>query len=285
MPAIKLATPLHPATVQILKAITRVAAAANCPCLLIGATARDILLHHRYNFPIKRATKDVDIAFAVESWDEFDKLKSRLIEEADAIPTAQPHRLTFELPGTREPYPVDLIPFGAIASENHALCWPPDMAHVMNMIGYREAMETSEYLEIDVGFEIRIASLAGLAVLKLFAWQDRGDKNRKDAQDLYLIMTNYAEAGNTERLFDTANALMERYEFDMDYAGVHLLGWDIAEAVCSETRTKMCVILETPASFDQLTRHMLGNQHYEGSSFSRAQALLTCLRSGITERQ
>jgi predicted nucleotidyltransferase len=47
---------------------------------------------------------------------------------------------------------------------------------------------------------LRVASLPGLAILKLVAWADRGAANAKDAHDLYQLMTNYAAAGNSGRL-------------------------------------------------------------------------------------
>jgi hypothetical protein len=38
--------------------------------------------------------------------------------------------------------------------------------------------------------EIWICSLAGLALMKLIAWNDRRDRYRKDAEDLGFIMSN-----------------------------------------------------------------------------------------------
>lgn len=44
--------------------------------LLVGAMARDLLLHYAHSVPIARATEDVDFAFAVAvaDWDEFESL-------------------------------------------------------------------------------------------------------------------------------------------------------------------------------------------------------------------
>ena len=38
--------------------------------LLVGAQARDLLLHHIHGVRIVRATTDVDLAFAVADWDD-----------------------------------------------------------------------------------------------------------------------------------------------------------------------------------------------------------------------
>jgi predicted nucleotidyltransferase len=59
---------------------------------------------------------------------------------------------------------------------------------------------------------------AGLAILKIFAWQDR-QATDKDALDLYRLMTTYADAGNTDRLYDSEPALLDESGFDLEIAG------------------------------------------------------------------
>ena len=52
------------------------AAAPTFRPLLVGAMARDLLLHYAHSVPIARATEDVDLAFSVADWDEFEALTS-----------------------------------------------------------------------------------------------------------------------------------------------------------------------------------------------------------------
>jgi predicted nucleotidyltransferase len=47
------------------------AATGGSPYLLAGATARDLLLKTAYGIDTRRATVDVDLAFLVDSWDEY----------------------------------------------------------------------------------------------------------------------------------------------------------------------------------------------------------------------
>jgi predicted nucleotidyltransferase len=47
--------------------------------MLVGATARDPLLHHVWGYEITRATRDLDFAFMVESWARFHEVKQMLL--------------------------------------------------------------------------------------------------------------------------------------------------------------------------------------------------------------
>jgi predicted nucleotidyltransferase len=68
--------PLDPAMLHILSAVNRVATELKLPYILVGATARDLLLSHVFGFHVSRATADVDFAFMVDSWETFRKLKA-----------------------------------------------------------------------------------------------------------------------------------------------------------------------------------------------------------------
>jgi predicted nucleotidyltransferase len=44
----------------------------------------------------------------------------------------------------------------------------------MNVAGFEEALVSSVVIEIETGLTARVASVAGLTLLKLAAWVDRG---------------------------------------------------------------------------------------------------------------
>ena len=50
--------------------------------LVVGATARDLVLVYGYDCTIERGTTDVDFGMNVASWDEFNALRARLLEAA-----------------------------------------------------------------------------------------------------------------------------------------------------------------------------------------------------------
>src|SRR4030067_1392179 len=80
-----------------------------------------------------------------------------------------------------------------------------------------------------------MASLPGLAIMKLISWKERHPNRKRDAEDLLLIMNRYEEAGNSERLYGEDLPLLQEEGFDTKLAGTRLLGRDIAKISDSKT--------------------------------------------------
>jgi hypothetical protein len=70
------------------------AAAGDASLLLIGAAARDILLVHAHGINPERATEDTDVALAVGSWGEFQRLREALLRSGEFSAGGPPHRLS-----------------------------------------------------------------------------------------------------------------------------------------------------------------------------------------------
>ena len=84
---------------------------------------------------------------------------------------------------------------------------------------------------------VRVASLAGLALLKIIVWSDR--RFERDAQDLGVIMRHYLDAGNQERLYtdggDSFDLLLDD-DFDYEAANARILGRDVGRLLTGESR-------------------------------------------------
>lgn len=61
----------------------------------------------------------------------------------------------------------------------------------MSVKGFAEVLREAITVCVDNEFEIRIASLHGLFLLKLNAWLDRNIGTNKDAEDMWYIVDNY----------------------------------------------------------------------------------------------
>lgn len=212
-------------------------------CMLVGATARDLLLTNVFGLSVRRATADVDFGVAVRDWPQFDRLKLCLIESGHFQADVDVQKLHYVANGRRA-LPLDLIPFGAIADGKVEIAWPPDMAVIMNVAGYEEAYAHSDQLALPCGSEIRVASIPGLAILKLIAWADRGRADNRDAIDLYQLLSNYAQAGNLDRLYGGEQALLEAAAYDPDLAGIRLLGKDVAHTASAASLVQLRSILD-----------------------------------------
>jgi predicted nucleotidyltransferase len=96
-------------------------------------------------------------------------------------------------------------------------------------------------VEIEAGLLIPVPSLAGLAVLKLFAWLDRHDG--KDVQDIRRLLETYTDAGNVDRLYEEEPEELELVGFDTVLAGAFLLGKDAQRATTANIRGKLATAL------------------------------------------
>jgi len=132
---------------------------------------------------------------------------------------------------------IDIIPFGGLESEDHTIAWPPDADVVMNVAAFPEVFASSVVIEIRSDFRIPTPSLAGLIILKLFAWLDRRDA--RDVSDIRRILETYTDAGNVDRLYEEETEELERVNFDTTLAGAYLLGKDARLVVTPETQESL----------------------------------------------
>lgn len=250
--------------------------------LLVGAMARDVLLWYAHGIALARATEDTDVAVAVADWDDFAALRGALVAggEFTAVPRMH-HRLLYR--GQRR---LDLLPFGGVERTDRSIAWPPDQDMVMQVIGYREAVAQTVAVRLPNAAMIAVVSLPALALLKLFAWLDRRlTQPRKDADDLWLILSTYLEAGNRERLYVEAAHLLVSDHYDDRHAGAWLLGNDI--------RTWLIGFSDNEASPLAHALHLLAREIDPGGSARLARDmrpytvqhafdLLTALHSGMS---
>jgi predicted nucleotidyltransferase len=254
--------PIDPVIIDILRAVAGDASAEGIDYMLVGATARDILLNHVFGIVARRATYDVDFAVTVKDWQQFDALRARLLSRRNfKEPGTARQRLYFIGPTGIPGYQLDLVPFGEIAEGAAEIAWPPDMAVIMSVVGYDEALATAEHVQLAADFDVKVVSLSGLAILKFVAWSERGRANPKDAHDLIHLMDSYTAAGNLERVYDE-EGVIEAGEADPDLAGVYLLGKDIQRVASAETLEVLRRIIRQ--DFDRLSNEMIkANRHLD----------------------
>jgi predicted nucleotidyltransferase len=218
--------PLEPERYATLAALDGILKRLQCPYMLVGATARDVLLYNVFGQRVLRATQDVDIAISIDSWERFNIVKSEILRAPDFQPsTAQPYRVLHKTSGAAHSTPVDILPFGEIATEAEAFRWPPpDSDLVMNVAAFGDAYASSLTVTAGPEFDLRIASIPGLALLKLLAWLDKSES--KQAQDVLRLIETYGDAGNEERLYGDKIDLLEAEGFDFALAGARLLAQD-----------------------------------------------------------
>jgi predicted nucleotidyltransferase len=199
----------------------------------------------------------VDVAFALAGWEQFQQVKDRLIAAGRFTATSNVvHRLLFSPDGRFPRCMVDLLPFGGVEQPRSTIAWPPDMQILMNVAGYADALKTALPIQIEPGLIIRVASLPGLALLKLFAWQDRGHADSRDAIDLVTLCRHYADAGNLERLYEEAMPVLQAVGFDVELAGAWLLGKDMVAMASQQTCAQLIALLSDARASERLVNDM-----------------------------
>lgn len=248
---------------------------------IVGAQARDLILQYAYNVAVRRATNDIDFGIVVETWEEFAKLRDDLItiEGFQAHPHQQ-HRLIHN-----EGAIIDLVPFGNLEQAKGLIAWPPDFAIEMSTVGFHEAYSSSLDVRLAAGLIVKVASLAGLALLKIVAWSDR--RFERDAQDFGLIMRNYLDAGNRERLYGDhgdCSDLLNEEDFDYDKASARVLGRDIGRISTEESWSVIDLTVSAENKRERLAAALVShNANYHGNS-DMALAMLEALRQGLSEQ-
>jgi predicted nucleotidyltransferase len=74
--------PVDPVTRSVLNLIDQLLREAQTAYMLVGATARDLILHHVFGERVTRATYDLDFAILVDSWEQFAYVKQLLLGRA-----------------------------------------------------------------------------------------------------------------------------------------------------------------------------------------------------------
>ena len=95
-----------------------------------------------------------------------------------------------------------------------------------------------------------------MVVLKILAWNDRPERD-KHAWDVLLILRNYYQAGQFDRLYAGALDLLETYEYDLELSGAALLARDIRRDVAEQTRTQLIDVFANEKNVERFSSQMM----------------------------
>ena len=243
---------------------------------VIGATARDIIMALNGERS-GRATLDLDIAIALSSWKRFEEVQVKLLQHPDIQKDHnQVQRFLY-----KKILRFDIIPFGKIKQKDDKVYWPPDETVAMSVLGFEETKGDTLVVKIDEEFEIEVASLRGIFLLKLIAWRDRNQLHNRDADDIAFIIENYLAINQERATQDHYEEIYSNSDFNSKSAGSRLLGIDVSGLIPqgSNVYRKIEELLDIEISSAEESR--LINQILETNrSFSYEEAL-ACLEGFI----
>ena len=189
---------------------------------VIGATARDMIMAGIYSQHSGRKTVDLDIAIAIPNWNRYEEISEKLCKKPVFTKSRdQKQRFWY-----KEVYMLDIVPFGEVAKADQYIYWPPDESFAMPVHGFMEMVKDALEVTIDNSFTVRVASLPGIFILKLIAWNDRHLAHDRDAEDMAFIISNYL-ALYDERAARDHYDLYDHTPFSTFIGGATLMARDI----------------------------------------------------------
>lgn len=188
---------------KILKVLKEALSRLGIDFYLIGAVARDIQLTGKHNIEAPRVTRDIDIAILVNCQDLYDQLVYDLINQYDFEDTNQPYRFKFA-DGTL----IDVLPFGEIESDERTVILKGRKIEELSVIGFQENLAHTEEVEFEDGFKVQVSTLAGICLLKFFAWGYIPNRRERDINDINFILGKYTDI-YIDEIFDRHPDLLE----------------------------------------------------------------------------
>jgi|SRR5690554_184264 len=248
----------HPLLKKLLDELIPVFQKLEIKFFVIGATARDIIME-LHGEKSGRRTQDIDIAIAVDKWEEFETIEKEIVQLADFKKDPKQQQRFLYL----NDFQLDIVPYGGITTAEDKIFWPPDQSFAMTVLGFEEAEKDLVSVKIDDTLEIDIVSLTGIFILKLVAWKDRHIQGNKDADDMGFILLNYLNINEERAAMEHYEEVYEIDDFSITKAGSVLLGMDMNKLLAdNETgRDKLKAIIKT--EIDAAENSILFNQIIE----------------------
>ncbi len=165
---------------------------------LVGAVSRNAWLSGIHKVTPKRTTGDVDFAVFINSTGVYEGLKKYLIEVEGFQPIHDNAFIVMWKDGTE----IDLLPFGAIEDGNRKVTVKGTGYTSVHVDGFNEVYNVGlPEIELDENHRFKFATLSGIVLLKLIAWDDRPEVRGDDIKDVSEILDHFFDI-NQEQIWE-----------------------------------------------------------------------------------
>ncbi len=167
---------------------------------ILGALAKEIWFRNQ-RIP-SRGTRDVDIAVFVTDESQFQQLKQLLIESHSFLDSKE-NAFVLHAPGSIQ---VDILPFGQLEVSDGVAVSGSELSRI-KVNGFQEVyFRNIASVRVLEDRHYKIATLPGLVLLKLIAFDDRPEQRDKDPLDCLAIIEHYFEL-QSDLIWDSHNDL------------------------------------------------------------------------------
>ncbi len=279
--SLDIAGKIDPATAEVLELVEQIASGLELPYVVIGATARDLVLHNHYGAKIRTNTLDVDFAIQVPDWSAFKRLGQALLDRGYSA-TGRAHRFV----GPSHAW-LDILPFGGVDEAGAKIAWPPSGDIEMSVLGLAEALETAVFVRVtaDPSLAIPVATPVGIIVLKLIAWTDREDPTEriKDARDIAYILASYELIPEIKDACYGDEELMEAHGWDITLAAAEMLGRHVAPMLLHDTAAMLDQLIDEGMGKLDLERLAEESCTQADTQYERHRSLLDAFVNGYRD--
>lgn len=203
---------------------------------IIGAYARILLIEQNFGLPAGQATRDIDFAVMVESWEEYDRLRERICAEDGYRPDAHAKQRIRHHSGAF----FDIVPYGGIARGTGEIRWRPDEDPVMNVMGLKEAYDHAYDMTVNGSRNIPVVRPSCFLMLKLFAWDQRGRGVRgRDAYDIAMILRFAERFVPLDDFYEQHLDVLEAAQYDLALAAPFILGNELSHILTTDTQDRL----------------------------------------------
>ncbi|HEY8935046.1 MAG TPA: hypothetical protein VIM65_07485 [Cyclobacteriaceae bacterium] len=167
---------------------------------ILGALARDVWFTEK-GIPAS-GTKDVDFAVFLSETEQFSQLKERLMQKHEFV-TVKGNEFVLLAPNKMQ---IDVLPFGKLEVEDGVTVKGEGLTKI-KVNGFKEVyLQSVMDAYVLEGKKFKVATLPGIFLLKLIAFDDRPDQRQNDPVDCLSIIENFFEL-QSDLIYDYHNDL------------------------------------------------------------------------------
>ncbi len=234
---------LEPKFSEAMSALERGFTCFGIDYYLVGAVSRNAWLSAIHKVTPKRTTGDVDFAVFINNNGVYEDLKKYLIEVEGFQPFHDNAFIVMWKDGTE----IDLLPFGAIEDDDRKVTVLGTGYTSVHVDGFNEVYNLGlPELELDENHRFKFATLSGIVLLKLIAWDDRPEVRGDDIKDVSEILDHFFDIKQEQIWEDHADMFLVEHATDDGRNGLLLIA---AKVLGKELKT---IVSQTPVLYNRV---------------------------------
>jgi predicted nucleotidyltransferase len=247
---------------------------------LIGALARNIW--YSRGSKTFRTTKDLDFAILISNREDYETVRSYLVEHKSFRATKNNSFIMLSPSGVE----IDILPFGEIEIDDEVKFSGAGLSSI-RVNGFMEVYKAgTEDIQLETGHQFKVATLPGIVLLKLIAYDDRPEIRSKDARDIANIIIHFFDL-QAEMIYENHADLFDEEERSLAHISALVIGREIHKMVAKNPslhqrlKTILSKLLESKGN-SSFVRNMVNESK---STIDQMVQLLDSLLKGMMEER